>query len=367
MKPFRELSRRARLYRTRILAETALEAYGLHSAQLRFLQYTANIIYRVDLPGIPVASKEPYLPNRYLLRILCSDHEQGIASELTWLEALNREAGLPVPAPVATPDGYLLTKINTAEIPQGRIVSLMRWLDGRKIQHGLRPQHLTALGQVVARLHNFSATWLPPAGFERPVWDWDAQLGGSMFEQPREELVETMPVQFREPFNEVSRAAQQTMEAFGKESDAFGLIHADLYPENVLYKDGRACPIDFEDCGYGYWIWDIAVALCEWAWKPDWERMRDAFYAGYSQIRALPEAQWRQLDLFVATQFATMLLWASAFLKDDPGRIEQHTPWRDESGEKLLGYFTRLKRTANSPTIEAGHSSNSSSSSTVKQ
>lgn len=341
IKPFRELSRRARLYRMRILAETALEAYGLRGAQFRFLQYTANIIYRVDLPGTPVASNEPYLPNRYLLRILGSDHEQGMLSELTWLEALNCEAGLPVPAPVATPEGYLLTKIITAEIPQGRIVSLMRWLDGRKIQRGLRPQHLTALGRVVAELHNFSAVWQPPDGFERPVWDWDAQLGGSMFEQPRQELVESMPVQFRESFNEISNAAKLAMESLGQGLDAFGLIHADLYPENVLYKGGRALPIDFEDCGYGYWMWDIAVALCEWAWKPEWERMRDAFYEGYAPIRTLPEAQWKLLDLFVATQFATMLLWASAFLKDDPGRVEQHTPWRDESGEKLLGYFQR--------------------------
>jgi Ser/Thr protein kinase RdoA (MazF antagonist) len=341
MKPFRELSRRARLYRTRILAETALDAYGMSNARLSFLQYSANIIYRVDVPGNPATLAGPYIPNRYLLRILYTDHEQGIASELTWLAALSCEAGLPVPLPVATPEGHLLAKIVTAEIPQGRVVSLMRWLDGRKFQKGLSPQHLTALGQVVAQLHNFSAAWQTPAGFERPVWDWDAQLGGSMFEQPRAELVESMPVKFREPFETVSQAAKQAMETLGKGPEAFGLIHADLYPENVLYKDGRACPIDFEDCGYGYWMWDIAVALCQWAWKPDWERMRDAFYAGYAQVRSLPEAQWKLLDLFVATQFATMLLWASAFLKDDPGRASEHIPWRDSSGEKLLRYFER--------------------------
>jgi Ser/Thr protein kinase RdoA (MazF antagonist) len=341
VKPFRELSRRARLYRTRILAETALEVYGLNGAQLRFLQYTANIIYRVDLPGSDVCAPSPYLPNRYVLRLHAIDDEAAIASELTWLTALNREAGLPVPAPVATPEGHLLAKIVTDEIPQGRIVSLMRWLDGRRLGKSLQPRHLKSLGQVVARLHDFSAAWQPPADFERFTWDWDSQLGGSMFKQPREELVESMPAKFRESFGQVSRTAQQAMEALGKGSDAFGLIHADLYPENVLYRNGQACPIDFEDCGYGYWLWDIAVALCEWAWKPDWERMRDAFHDGYAQIRTLPEAQWNLLDLFVATQFATMLLWASAFLKDDPGRADQHVPWRNESGEKLLRYFDR--------------------------
>jgi Ser/Thr protein kinase RdoA (MazF antagonist) len=81
------------------------------------------------------------------------------------------------------------------------------------------------------------------------------------------------------------------------------------------------------------------VALCQWAWKEDWERMRDAFREGYARVRILPEAQWAQLDLFVATQFATMVLWASAFLKHDPRRVAEYEPWRNDNGNKLLGYF----------------------------
>ena len=341
MKPFRELSRRARLYQARILAQTALAAYGLPQAHLAFIQYGENIIYRVDLPGPLAAEAGPYHPNRCVLRIHAMGDPEAVASELTWLAALNREAGLPVPAPVPTPEGHLVAEIFTPGFPKGRVVSLMRWLDGRKIQKGLRPAHLTALGKVVAQMHNFAATWQPPPEFTRPTWDWEAQLGGSDFEHSLDELVASMPEHFREPFEQVSQAARAAMEALGKGPDAFGLIHADLYPENVLYKGGRACPIDFEDCGYGYWIWDIAVALCKWAWNDDWERMRDAFYAGYAQIRSLPAAQWAQLDLFVATQFATMVLWSSAFLKHDPKRAAEYEPWRNNNGNQLLHYFER--------------------------
>jgi Ser/Thr protein kinase RdoA (MazF antagonist) len=162
-----------------------------------------------------------------------------------------------------------------------------------------------------------------------------------MFEHSREELVASMPFQFQEPFQIVSQEAKRVMESLGNGPDAYGLIHADLYPENVLYKAGRAYPIDFEDCGYGYWMWDIAVALCQWAWGDEWERMRDAFHEGYSRIRVLPEAQWAQLDLFVATQFATMVLWASAFLKHDPVRVGEYEPWRNDNGQKLLRYSQR--------------------------
>ena len=343
MRPFRELSRLGRLSRLRKLAFAAIEAYELEGARLSFIQYGENIIYRVDLPDPAAFTGDagPYLPNRCVLRVHAMSDADAITSELTWLAALNQEAGLPVPAPVMTPDGKLLTTIVTPGMPNGRVVSLMRWLDGRRFRNGLRPKHLTALGQVVAQLHTFSAGWQPPAGFTRPHWNWDSQLGGSMFRYSMEELVDSMPSKFQQPFQLVSQEAKQVMDTLGNGPDAYGMIHADLYPENVLFKSGKAFPIDFEDCGYGYWIWDIAVALCQWAWDDKWERMRDAFREGYAQILTLPEEQWSQLDLFVATQFATMVLWASEFLKHDPKRVVEYVPWRENNGNKLLGYFNR--------------------------
>jgi Ser/Thr protein kinase RdoA (MazF antagonist) len=109
----------------------------------------------------------------------------------------------------------------------------------------------------------------------------------------------------------------------------------------VLFKAGRAYPIDFEDSGFGFWMWDIAVALCQWAWGSEWERMRDAFHEGYSRIRILPGDQWSKLDLFVAIQFATMLLWFTEFLINDPKRAVEHGPLRNFNGDKLLEYISR--------------------------
>jgi Ser/Thr protein kinase RdoA (MazF antagonist) len=318
-----------------------LDRYGTEDASLQFIQYGENAIYRVDASGASERDNLVYLPNHYALRIHAMSDIDAVESELIWLEALKREVGLPVPAPICTMEGKLLTTVTTPGIPRGRVVSMLRWLDGQKIQKGLRPAHLFALGQVVAQMHTFSAGWQPPANFTRPTWDWDAQLGGSLFEHSREALVASMPAQFQEPFEATSRQARQAMEALGKGPDAFGLIHADLYPENVLFRTGRAYPIDFEDCGYGYWMWDIAVALCTWAWDSNWERMRDAFQQGYAQYRTLPGDQWALLDLFVATQFATMVLWASEFLKHDPLREAEYVPWRDRNGNKLMAYFRR--------------------------
>jgi Ser/Thr protein kinase RdoA (MazF antagonist) len=343
MKDFRELSRRSRLYRLRELARAALNVYGLKNTKLSFMQYFQNIIYRVDMSGPTkfISDNSPYIPNRYLLRIHAMGDIEAIASELTWLAALNTEAGLPVPAPIPTPDGRLMANVSTQGIPTGRVVSLMKWLDGRRYLQRLQPKQMTALEKVVADLHTFSTGWQPPAGFSRPHWNWDSQLGGSLFRHSVEELVDSMSLRAKVPFQVISREAKMVMDAFGKGIEAYGLIHADLYPENVLFKSGMAFPIDFEDCGFGYWIWDIAIALWKWAWGDEWERLRDAFYKGYSQSRTLSNVQWEKLDLFVAIHSATMVLWVSDFIQNDPQRVAEYEPLREENLNKLLSYFER--------------------------
>lgn len=343
MKPYGELTRRGRLRRIRQLADAALDAYGLRGARLTFLRYFANITYRVDVRG-KVSQKGgpgPCVPNRYLLRILATNYWEAVKGEMTWLAALNHEAGLSVPGPISTLEGELLTRIATPGMPEGRIVSLMRWVDGRKRTTGYRPHHFRAWGQMVARLHAFAAGWQPPDRFERFVWDWEGLLGGRGFDYGVEELVASMPVRLQEPFRVVSTQARTVMEDLGKRPDAYGMVHGDMTAENVLFKSGEVYPIDFEDCGLGYWLWDIATPLCEQPWTEEWAWQRDAFLEGYTQVRTLPESQLRHVDLFMAAQFATVVLWASAFILDDPARQAEHEAWRDGDGVKLLRYFER--------------------------
>jgi Ser/Thr protein kinase RdoA (MazF antagonist) len=338
MKPFATLTRQGQLRRIRRLAEAALEAYGLGGARLTFVQYSANFVYRVDVPGAGdgPAHRGPYRPQRYVLRVLYTQRWESVRGELAWLAAMSREGGLPVPQPVPTLEGELLARIATPGIPEGRIVSLLRWIDGRRLRTGLRPRHFRAWGQMMARLHRFSAAWQPPAGFQRPHWDWAGQLGGAEFRTPVDELVASMPRHLQAPFQLVSRGARAVMDKLGTGPDAYGLIHADMYPENVLFRAGQAYPIDFEDCGFGYWIWDLAIALCLWPSMGDGRWRRDAFLDGYTRVRPLPEAQLQHLDLFVAAQYATMVLWATAFIRNDPARRPEHEAWRDEYAAKLL-------------------------------
>jgi Ser/Thr protein kinase RdoA (MazF antagonist) len=258
---------------------------------------------------------------------------------MTWLAALSGEGGLPVPAPVPALDGKLVLSIATPGIPDGRIVSLMRWIDGHPFTRRMQSTHAKAWGRMVGRLHAFAATWKPPEGFDRFLWDWEGLLGGRGMSCGVDELVSSMPTHLREPFQSISRDAREVMASLGRTPEAFGLIHTDMYPGNVLFKDGEVFPIDFEDCGFGYWLWDIAVPLEAEPWTDAWRRRRDDFLDGYLPVHPLPDSQLQHLDLFLAMDYATSVLWAASFIHDDPSRQDEYVAWMNENGEKLLRYF----------------------------
>jgi hypothetical protein len=50
MKPFEELTERGQVRRLRRLAQAALRQYGLGDAQLSFVAYSENAVFRVETP-----------------------------------------------------------------------------------------------------------------------------------------------------------------------------------------------------------------------------------------------------------------------------------------------------------------------------
>jgi len=342
MKNYNELTRLGQLRRLRKLAEVSLDEYGLTGASLTFQHYEGNVIFRVDVAGSSLDGNENslYVPNRYNLRILSMNDPEATLSELTWLSALRYGAGLPVPEPVPTLDGRLLTTIKTPGVPNERVVSLMRWVDGRQLTaESLRLPHARAWGQLMGQLHAFAAGWQPPKDFKRFHWDWDGLLGNGVLHIPVDELVALMPMRYQEPFKVVSQEIKVAMETFGKESDAYGMIHTDMYLENLLFKGAEPRAIDFEDCGFGYWLYDIGIVLSEWIWTDEYPWIRDAFLEGYSEIRTLPEEQLEYLDLFTGGRYCDFTLWGTEFIQNDPARAAQHEQWRNEAGDNLLRYF----------------------------
>ena len=326
----------------RRLAQLALNAYGLSDARFKFLRQAGNTIFRVHEASPGSSPKDDlYAPGQYMLRI----HQHGyqtsaaIELELTWLASMCLDANLPVPEPILTLDGNLLTRVSLPGIPEERICSLLRWVKGRISTKDVQPHHYRAQGQLMARLHHHAANWKPPAGLSKRKYDWDGLFredGGAGI--PASEAWSLLPREYLKPFEVVSRKAKQVMDEWGKGSNVYGLIHGDLgLDANVLFYGGEARAIDFDDSGFGYYIFDLSLALEHCQEDDMLPQFREALLDGYTRIRPLPEDQLKYFDLCMAAFWVFWSLWAVAEAQCFP-------KYREELFERMARYFKRVER-----------------------
>lgn len=301
------------------LAKGVLAQYGLEDYRLRLITHRENTTFSLDIPRAVTQTEgnTPFLLNRYLLRIHRGDYlsPNAVGSEMQWLKAL-RQQNFPVPEPVPNKAGKLITIAKGVGIPKQRVCSVTKWVyaeDGQQI-------NIKFIGKIIGQLHLHAATWQPPANFERPRWDWEGLFGkGAGYSVDRgEEIWQLTPQPYRDLFRQVGDRFKQMTEVLGTEKDQFGLIHADLCPANLLYAHNQVRPIDFADCGYGYWVHDLAMFLSYYARDPQVPTYMKSLLEGYAEVRPLPMEQLPYIDTFIAAQHVTLALWRVNRAQDHP-------------------------------------------------
>lgn len=335
MLAYDELTHLGRLRRIRQLAQAALDAFGI-AGKFELLRQTGNILYKVHTASGETPSSL-FVPGQYLLRV----HEPGyqapeaIVLELAWLSAMRREADLPVPEPLQAPGGVFLVKVPVPGTAEIRHCSLLRWIKGRSVLKRMQPYHFHAQGRLMARLHTFSAAWSPAPSPLKRHFDWDGlfqnDVGSGM---PNAEAWTLLPPEHHKAFSLVAEKIREDMANWGQGREVYGLIHGDLALDaNLLFWQQQPVAIDFDDSGFGYWIYDLAVAL-EHCWdSEDFPRYRDALLAGYTEVRSLSVEQVEKLELFIAACEVYWNLWAVGGTHLYP--------------EFLPEYQKRIERTAN--------------------
>jgi len=328
----------------RQLATVALLSYGVDEARFHLVRQAGNTLFRVRASSLPCpeAADGLFEEGQYLLRV----HEPGyqepeaIDLELTWLAAMRREAHLPVPEPVAALDGRWLLSINVPGVPGTRLCSLLRWVKGRSVKNRFRPEHLQAQGRLMARLHQFSMQWQAPVGLSKRRFDWDGlfqnDVGSGMANADAWALLSPL---HREAFSFVAERLRDVMEDWGEGLDVFGLIHGDLAVDaNLFFWHGEPRAIDFDDSGFGYWAFDLAVALDACRDDPAYPRYREALLNGYAEFRSLPEKQAEQIDLFLAGLEVYWNLWAVGGTHLYPALLPEYSERIARTAEFVVRY-----------------------------
>lgn len=290
------------------LARAALARWELPVTGIAPIKVRENAVFRIDLAG----------GRRAVLRV----HREGyhsdseLASEFAWLRALGA-GGIEVPRVIASRYGREFEKVSCPGVSGPRQIDVFEWIDGHQlgsIESGVGSDasavaaQYEQIGVLAARMHNLTSAWPPPPGFSRHSWD----AAGLVGERPlwgRFWELEALTRGERDILSRARAAIAKDLAAYGAGPDRYGLIHADLVPENVLVDSERLCVIDFDDAGFGWHLFELATSLYFIAADAVYPAAREALIRGYRRERPLTDEAVARLPLFLAARGTTYLGW----------------------------------------------------------
>jgi len=156
------------------------------------------------------------------------------------------DGGVATPRPLVTSDGA------PAADEGGLLVTLFPWSSGHHHEPPA-PADCAAVGRALARLHAVGAAFP-----DRRV---------SRYAYPR--IVERARGLAGAPAHVAEAVADvgEELEALaGFDPPVDGVVHNDLFPDNVLFGPDGAVLLDFEQASGGSFVYDLAVVLCSWCW-----------------------------------------------------------------------------------------------------
>jgi Ser/Thr protein kinase RdoA (MazF antagonist) len=266
--------------------------------EVTLLCHSENATYRVDSPG----------GQRYALRVhkLGYHRKADIDNELHWLSAL-QASGIQVPRPVAGLDGHY---VQSAQVGADKEINLVlfNWVNGAEPTTDVDLSAFMRLGAITAKLHQHSQQWQRPADFSRIVWNHQTMVGPEGHWGNWRDAVNLDSSAFG-LIEEVLQRVDSELASYGQDGKRYGLIHADLRLANLLVDRERSHVIDFDDCGFGWYMHDLASAL---SFYEHHERLNDwieHWLAGYAAVSRLTAHDIAMIPTFIIQRRIQLLAW----------------------------------------------------------
>jgi homoserine kinase type II len=213
-------------------------------------------------------------------------------ADLPWFLGLMEHLasrGIVCPQPVRGRDGAALRRLC------GRHAAITTFLPGvwpRRV----RLEHCAPVGAALAALHRAGADFsgervnaLGPAGWPPLL----ARIGAAASDRSVAELA-----------GELGAALARILDTWPHENLPRGHIHADLFPDNVFFLDGRVSGlIDFYFAATDFHAYDLAVCLNAWCFESDGSynvTKSRALIGAYDAARPLAPAERAALPVLAA-------------------------------------------------------------------
>lgn len=194
------------------------------------------------------------------------------------------ERGLNCPQPIAMRSGEYLGTL------AGRPAAIISFLDGVSVR---RPDagHCRQLGAVLAKMHLAGSDYSVSRNNALSVSGWRPLAEKSLARA--DEVEKDLSALLLEELAQMESQWPQKLPC--------GVIHADLFPDNVFFlKNELTGLIDFYFACNDLFAYDIAVCLNAWCFEPDWSfnvTKARALLKGYAKVRKIGAEEFNALPV----------------------------------------------------------------------
>ena len=253
----------------------------LQDADVRGLLDGYNLPDYKTFSGVPAGSVNSNFAvetasARYFLRVYEEQDRAGAEAEARLLTSL-ADRGVSTPKPVARKDGGVISDV------RGKPAALFPWISGSiRCQESVSPEDAEKVGAALARVHT-AGEGLPRGAGRFNEADLRARLVRIAAADDRELAAQAAPL-----------GASLDRWTRARKSLRRGLIHGDLFRDNVLWSDAGdvAALLDFESASDGVLAYDLMVTILAWCVTDDLElELAQAMARGYTSVRKLDEAE----------------------------------------------------------------------------
>jgi Ser/Thr protein kinase RdoA (MazF antagonist) len=307
-------------------AQAALKSFPIDAVDLTLVSLAENVTFKATARD----------GSAYVLRL----HRPGyhtldeLVSERAWIRGL-AGAGIDVPSGVPARDGSDYVPVTIPATGEQRYAGMLRWTEGRLLSHVLAEteddkvveDYFRQLGALTAATHNQSSAWRPPPGFTRHALDADGLMGAAPHWGPFWEH-RSLTAAERRLLLDVRDRMHDKLSRLSRDPAGYSLIHADMHPGNILVDGDRLTVIDFDDAGFGWHQYDIAVVLTYWQSKPNAQEIERAFLDGYRATRPVPDEALALIPTFRLIRWMASIGWFHGRPELEPSAVfEERKAW----------------------------------------
>lgn len=281
-------------------------------SEVSLLKYSENLTYLV---------KDRKTQNKYVLRLYRMGYHdpEEMLGELKWIHQLKKDVDIRIPSVYAGKDGKLIQNIHLGEENQQEVfVSLFEYIEGhtlRELTLAEIQNYIEKIGEITAQFHLHALGWEESSTLNRFSWDFESLIG----RDARWGKYDTLKVLKKEEKSVCERAVhliKKRIEQYGKSKERYGLIHSDLNLNNVIVQGEEIYVIDFDDCGYGWFLYDLATTVLEF-FNEELITYIEKWKKGYQKYRHLAVEDEAEIMTFVLLRKIVRLGWIATHQEND--------------------------------------------------